>query len=201
MHHAPCCPGSSKAPALPSKRIMAAKLRLFGIIAAGFIAFPALAQKPGPTDTLADAADAAPAQPPANVLEAATPDVAAPEDIKVDALSPALAKPEADKKTDATQDLFITALSTVYRTHPQLLAQRETLEATDENVAQAVSNLRPNVSAGYSEGQVTTERDGTNKATIKTANATQPVFVGGAISGIRGAKQRVKAGQAQLTAV
>ncbi|MBY0406955.1 MAG: TolC family outer membrane protein, partial [Rickettsiales bacterium] len=70
-----------------------------------------------------------------------------------------------------------------------------------ENVSQAVSALRPNMTAGYSRGKVSTDRDDSSKTTLKTANATQPLFVGGAIAGIRGAKQRVKAGQAQLTAV
>ncbi len=122
------------------------------------------------------------------------------DDTRVDALQPALAAPEGAKE-DGKQDLFITALANVYDTHPQLKAQRETLEATDENVSQATSALRPNVGATYAYGRVGTQRDNSGTAETKALTATQPLFVGGALSGIKGAKQRVKAGQAQLTAL
>lgn len=131
-------------------------------------------------------------------------DVIDTEDTRVDALQPALAAPESkppEGGTEGRQDMFTVALANVYATHPQLKAQRETLEATDEGVSQAVSNLRPNVVAGYSVGRISTERDDSSRSTAKTASASQPIFVGGALSGIQGAKQRVKAGQAQLTAV
>jgi len=168
---------------------------------------------------MADAADGAPTQPVANVLDEALEkpavkvaknkkksapaknDIAA-ENPKIDALQPALASPEkTGVEGDVKQDLFTSVLANVYITHPQLKAQREAQEATDENVNLAISNIRPNVQAGYSRGRISTDFDNSSKSTIKTATATQPLIVGGAISGIRGAKQRVKAGQSQLMAV
>lgn len=131
-------------------------------------------------------------------------DVVDSEDTKVDALQPALAAPEGSPPESGKAgkpDMFTTALANVYATHPQLKAERENLQATDENVSLAVSSIRPDVRAGYSVGRISTDRDDSSRSTVKTASATQPLFVGGAIAGIRGAKQRVKAGQAQLTAV
>lgn len=44
------------------------------------------------------------------------------------------------------------ALTTAYNNNPQLLAERATLRATDENVPQALSNWRPTVTVNGSEG-------------------------------------------------
>lgn len=119
---------------------------------------------------------------------------------KIDALQPALAAPENNGEGEKT-DLFTTALVSVYNTHPQLKAQREAQKATDENVNLAVSSVRPDIRGGYSWGRLDTDKNTNSRSKTATYNATQPLFVGGALSGIKSAKQRVAAGQAQLVAV
>ncbi len=121
---------------------------------------------------------------------------------KIDALQPALAAPEEGSGENAEKkDLFTAALANVYNTHPQLKSQQAAQKATDENVNLAFSAVRPDVNAGYSVGRVSNKNDDSRRSTLTTYSATQPLFVGGALAGIRGAKQRVAAGQAELTAV
>lgn len=199
-------------------------LRFALLIGIGLLAFPAWAQA-NPAEMM----DASPAMPEINVLRQAVMDTApsapgqepespprtkrarkakttgdstaAHTDVPHTGRGqPALAAPEG-VTGEGRGDLFITALAHAYATHPQLKAQEETLQATDETVSQAVSALRPSLGAGFSVGRVNTDREKGARAEVQTLTATQPVFVGGALSGIRGAKQRVDAGQAQLRAL
>ena len=124
-------------------------------------------------------------------------------------LQPSLAAPDQKPSEESTKDQkdeFKAALANVYSHHPQLNAQRETLKATDEGVAQAVSGFRPTIAAGYSEGRVRNETNqngqSINNTSAKTLNVTQPVFNGGeTLASFSSAKDRVKAGRAQLTAI
>jgi outer membrane protein len=132
------------------------------------------------------------------------------EDSKVEDLpQPTLATPD-EKPSDIApkdqKDEFREALANVYSHHPQLSAQRESLKATDEGVAQAISGFRPNVAAGYSEGRAHYEIDQAGKTITNTRDksltVTQPVFNGGeTLASFASAKDRVKAGRAELTAL
>lgn len=164
-----------------------------------------------------DAADANPAQAQPNVLQqvVAKASVAAPPpapekapaarkpgslDAEGNIVLPELASPEGERE-DA-QQRFIEALANVYRTHPQLFAQRESLKATDETVNQAVSGFRPDVRYNYAKGRVTTRQQSGAQTETKNFSVTQPVFDGlSTISNYKGARDRVEAAQANLTAL
>lgn len=115
-------------------------------------------------------------------------------------------KPIEDTPLAERQDEFFAALRNVYVNHPQLKAQREALAAIDEGVAQAVSGFRPSASAGYSAGRERGEGsngrwdyDGSNS---KSLEVTQPIFSGGSsLAEYASAKDRVKAGRAELIAL
>lgn len=100
---------------------------------------------------------------------------------------------------------FTDALEATYRNNPQIKAERERQKATDENVARAVSNFRPTVGIGYERGEESvtigaTDNDGTYEQ--KNLNLNQPLFRGGStIADYQAAKQLVKSGQYQLSAV
>ena len=132
------------------------------------------------------------------------------EDPKVEDMpQPALAAP--DEKDTASpeanqKDEFKEALANVYAHHPQLNAQRESLKATDEGVAQAISGFRPTITADYSQGRSRQETNQNGQSIInpktKGLDVTQPIFNGGeTISSLASAKDRVKAGRAELTAI
>jgi outer membrane protein len=126
---------------------------------------------------------------------------------------PALAEPESPKadapaasNDPSTNDPFIQALASVYTHHPQLKAQRELQKATDEGVAQAISGFRPTVIADYSKGRSDSETNNggstrTNPAS-KSLDVTQPIFNGGStVASYASARDRVRAGQSNLTAL
>lgn len=101
---------------------------------------------------------------------------------------------------------FEDALSTAYTNHPRIKVERQRQEATDEGVAQAVSGFRPTITANYSNSaQETTFNNATTNrgnAEIKQLRLEQPLFRGGGTwSSFQSAKQRVKAGQYELSAV
>lgn len=120
----------------------------------------------------------------------------------------AAAAPEGKSKEDAAVQAneFRAALVNVYKHQPQLQAQRESLKATDEGVSQAISGFRPSAFAGYSYGRERSNVNrtgwGYNNPSDKSLTVEQPVFNGGeTLASYKSAKDRVKAGRAQLTAL
>lgn len=103
------------------------------------------------------------------------------------------------------------AMASAYRTNTQLLAQRASLRATDENVPQALSNWRPQVSVS---GQIGSAFDSqTSNGSFQHANSgsrvprqaqltvTQPVYRGGrTVAQTSQAENQVLAARAQLDA-
>jgi outer membrane protein len=97
------------------------------------------------------------------------------------------------------------ALGVAYETNPSLDAQRAGQRATDENVAQANANWRPQISVGGSYGYEGIHGGlgipGTYPLHPATGQVTvaQPIFRGGrTYAEIRKAKASVRAGRAQL---
>jgi TolC family type I secretion outer membrane protein len=148
--------------------------------------------------------------------------------------SPAPAKPEADSKEPASavllgsqntsdvskrevkqavmpgaspaDDKLKAALENVYANNPQIQAQRESLKATDEGVAQAVSGFRPDISADFSKGRErlgnAQDRWNYNNTKSRDLVVNQPIFNGGeSIANFMSAKDRVKAARATLSSV
>lgn len=99
------------------------------------------------------------------------------------------------------------ALALTYETNPSLLASRAQLRATDENVAQANSAWRPNVTSSLSVGFTDTK---TKRQGVTTADAsgfprtgrlsvTQPLYTGGKnAAAIAGAEADVQAQRASM---
>jgi TolC family type I secretion outer membrane protein len=99
------------------------------------------------------------------------------------------------------------ALSVAYETNPRLEAERAQLRATDEEVAKALSNWRPNVGVSGTYGWTSNEF---NTAILPvpdghprdvTVTLTQPIFTGQTIPLTRQANAQVRAGRFQLTSV
>lgn len=98
---------------------------------------------------------------------------------------------------------FSEALEAAYSNNPRIMAERQRQEQTDEGVAQALSNLRPNVSANYGIGK---QRSAINQgdwhnSTYQNRGLTvsEPLFRGGGTwASYQSSKQRVKAGQFRL---
>lgn len=107
---------------------------------------------------------------------------------------------------NAQASSFEDALSSAYENNPQIKAQRQQLEATDEGVSQAVSGFRPTIGAGYNRYRQRTDFGGTGdtygNATTQSLRVEQPLFRGGGTwSSYQGALQRVKSGQYDLEGV
>lgn len=101
---------------------------------------------------------------------------------------------------------FEDALAQAYQNNPQIKAERQSLQATDETVAQASSNYRPSISAGYSRGRQRSSFGGADDSYSnydqKTLTVSEPLFRGGGTwSSIHSADQQVKSGQYRLSAV
>ncbi len=101
---------------------------------------------------------------------------------------------------------FEDALTRAYENNPQIRAERQRLEATDEGVSRAVSGFRPSLNATYNTGRQTTSfggaPDASSDSTLKALRLEQPLFRGGGTwSSYQSALQRVKTGQYQLQAV
>jgi outer membrane protein len=95
------------------------------------------------------------------------------------------------------------ALSVAYETNPQLDAQRASLRATDENVAQANAGWRPTINIGGSYGYENfgLGAEGTFSAhpIAGQVTVTEPIFRGGrTYAEIGRAKALVRAGESQL---
>ncbi len=108
------------------------------------------------------------------------------------------------------------ALATAYRTNPQLLGERARLRATDEGVAQALSNWRPSISFSGDIGKARDWSRTTDTSTDKiinrnerirtpaTASATirQPLYRGGrTVAETSRAENNVQRGRAQLQVI
>ena len=101
---------------------------------------------------------------------------------------------------------FEDALSSAYENNPRIKADRQRQQATDEQVAQAVSGFRPNISANYGTGRQRSSTAGApwvnGNDTTKGLNVTQPLFRGGGTwSSYQAALQRVKSGEYSLGAL
>jgi outer membrane protein len=104
-------------------------------------------------------------------------------------------------------DTLPQALVRVYQINPQLDAQRAQLRATDENVSQALSGYRPQISAGLSAGVQALNNGlfggGSQSATLHPSMAgitiTQPLFNGfRTANSVRQAESQVRAGREAL---
>jgi outer membrane protein len=110
----------------------------------------------------------------------------------------------------ASADTLREALVSAYQTNPTLTAQRETLKATDANVAIAKAAGRPQVigslglNRNLTRSGVILQNQG-NDHNISLSGEVQvayPLFNGGAVkNSVRAAETRVQAGRATLTAV
>ncbi|MEZ5691611.1 MAG: TolC family outer membrane protein [Rickettsiales bacterium] len=94
-------------------------------------------------------------------------------------------------------------LEYVYDNHPQIKAKREELKAIDENVAQAISGFRPDVTANLSKGRerIKSTTPDWNYGDSKSKNivVNQPIFKGGrTLADLKTSKERVKAARAEL---
>ncbi len=104
-------------------------------------------------------------------------------------------------------ETLVDTLVRVYQNNSQLNAQRAQLRATDENVPQALSGYRPQVSAGLSAGLTGVKNGlpngGTESATLRPRMAgvtiTQPLFNGFRTgNAVRQAEAQVRSGREAL---
>ncbi len=101
---------------------------------------------------------------------------------------------------------FEDALAAAYTNNPEIKAQRQKQEATDEQVSQAVSGFRPTITAEYDWArQRTAFADAPysyGNGGVKALNVTEPLYKGGGTwSSYQSALQKVKAGQYDLSAL
>jgi outer membrane protein len=107
----------------------------------------------------------------------------------------------------ASADTLREALVSAYQTNPTLTGQRETLKASDAQVAIAKAAGRPQIS-----GTAGINRDLSRSGILETGghgptlsagvDVSYPLFSGGAVkNSVRAAKTRVEAGRATLSAV
>ena len=107
----------------------------------------------------------------------------------------------------ASADTLRDALVSTYRTNPTITGQRETLRATDANVAIARAAGRPQVSASVGVNRDLTQsgalrRLGKGPYLSGGVDLSYPLFSGGSVrNSIAAAETRVEAGRATLRAV
>ena len=107
----------------------------------------------------------------------------------------------------ASADTLRDALVSAYNTNPTLTGQRETLRATDANVAIAKAAGRPTINGTVGLNRTLTQsglliQGGKGPTLSAGVDLSVPVFSGGAVkNSVRAAKTRVEAGQATLRAV
>lgn len=108
----------------------------------------------------------------------------------------------------ASADTLREALVSAYQTNPTLMGQRETLKATDANVAIAKAAGRPQVSGtlglnrNLSRSGILIDSTQTGPVVSGGLDLSYPLFNGGAVkNNVRAAKTRVEAGRATLRAV
>ena len=100
---------------------------------------------------------------------------------------------------------FEDALTSAYESNPRIKSARQQLESTDESVSQAASGFRPTIGLTYDTGRQRSDYTGVptgnNSYTNETFRVEQPLFRGGGtFSALNSARQRVKAGEATLSA-
>lgn len=138
--------------------------------------------------------------------------------VKLPAFKLAPAYPNMDIPEPAPDTTLADALALAYRSNPTLQARRYDLRAIDENLGQALSELRPNselqVTSQYNKtvpGRTTqltrslTDRLNSSIISSNTLGAqlivTQPLYTGGKASAdIAGAEAAIRAGRAGLMA-
>jgi outer membrane protein len=105
----------------------------------------------------------------------------------------------------ARAETLTEALATAYTTNPTLAAQRALLRQVDEEVPQALSGWRPQVSIIGSAGKARQETDLARRTTTPREyglDVTQPLFRGGqTVAATRAAENAVRAERARLTSV
>lgn len=125
------------------------------------------------------------------------------------------AYPDADIPEPAPDTSLADAIGQAYRSNPTLQAKRYDLRATDENLGEAMSELRPTSELQLTSQYSKTVPGRTTQATrlgatspIETSNSlgaqlivTQPLYTGGKASAdIAGAQAAIRAGRAGLRA-
>ena len=110
---------------------------------------------------------------------------------------------QAPAPADGTVDTLREALAQTYQTNPTIMAERQSLRASDEDVALARSRGRPSVSttAGLNT-DVITDNLGVNTSNLTLgADVSVPLYAGGRVrNAVRAADTRVEAGRADLRA-
>jgi outer membrane protein len=107
----------------------------------------------------------------------------------------------------AGADTLRDALVSAYQTNPTLTAQRETLKATDANVAIAKAAGRPQISGTLGLNKDLSrsgilETEGSGPTVSAGLDISYPLFNGGSVrNNVRAAETRVEAGRATLRAV
>lgn len=104
----------------------------------------------------------------------------------------------------AGAETLTEALVSAYSTNPQLASARAALRVTDEDLALALSGLRPQLDASGSIGRDSTEFSRQNNRwgnqTTGQLQVVQPVLPLAALTALNSADARVEQGQAQLAA-
>ena len=102
----------------------------------------------------------------------------------------------------ASADTLREALVATYRANPTITAQRQSLRATDANVAIARAAGRPQVSATVGVNQDLTRTGGGNGRNFSAgADVSYPLFNGGSVrNSVRAAEARRGAGRAPCIA-
>lgn len=102
-----------------------------------------------------------------------------------------------------SSDPFKDALTQAYKSNPRLKASRSRLEATNEQVSQALSGFLPSVNANYERGRQHNEyNENVNNYSnrdVRILTVEQPIFRGGrTLAAYSGAKNRVFADRENL---
>jgi len=118
-----------------------------------------------------------------------------------------LVAPVLSQHAYAKNNQLISALTAAYQTNPTLLAQRAALRVTDEEIPQALSNWRPDISVsgdlGYSD-VLTTNSSGTAREQWRNSQAlgvdiTQSIYRGGRTTfAVKQAENNILAQRAKL---
>ena len=135
---------------------------------------------------------------------AAAPAPAAPAPPRATIVTPPVVAPMAPVTPPGPQQSLREALVKTYATNPTLMAERQALRSTDENVAIARAAGRPNVSAnaGFNQDVMTHNIVGANGRDFSVGGSVSlPLFSGGRVrNSVRAANTRVEAGRADLRA-
>jgi len=116
---------------------------------------------------------------------------------------PVVAAPMAPANPPGPQQSLREALVRTYASNPTLMAERQSLRATDEGVAIARAAGRPqaSASAGFNQDLVTRNLGSNTRDLTASATASMPLYSGGRVrNSVRAANTRVEAGRADLRA-